>query len=221
MIYTSLQKKSSTLSSWGLFLFMQEIWKDGNGIFKERYEFSSLGRIKRKEYVSKLGKFNSERLIKEKLLLLKPSKRGYIRVKLFDKIQYSVHRLVAELFISNPENKPCVNHIDGNKLNNHIDNLEWCTIKENNIHAWKIGLCKKRFNINHHFYGKVAHNKGAKYPQLSGSNSKNATKCKNLETGKEYGCIQDAANDLNISYNIVKFILQGRVKNNKNKLIKI
>lgn len=51
-----------------------------------------------------------------------------------------IHRLVAEHLIPNPENKPCVNHIDGNKMNNLITNLEWVTYSENSIHALKLGL---------------------------------------------------------------------------------
>ena len=57
-----------------------------------------------------------------------------VRVNLY------IHRAIALAFIPNPENKPCINHKDGNKLNNSIDNLEWCTHQENMIHAGKTGL---------------------------------------------------------------------------------
>ena len=72
-------------------------------------------------------------------------RNGYYSVKLgkFGKKE-SVHRLVASCFISNTENKPCVNHIDGNKLNNNIENLEWCTHFENTYHAQQTGLMKIR-----------------------------------------------------------------------------
>ena len=51
-----------------------------------------------------------------------------------------LHRLVGEAFILNPLNNPCINHKDGNKLNNHVDNLEWVTYSQNNKHAYSIGL---------------------------------------------------------------------------------
>lgn len=74
---------------------------------------------------------------------------GYKEV-IIDNKQKLVHRIVAECFIPNPENKPCVNHKDGNKLNNCIDNLEWCTYSENTKHAYKNGLEKKCLGEKHH-----------------------------------------------------------------------
>lgn len=66
---------------------------------------------------------------------------GYPRIKFHSK-RYSVHRLVAMAFIPNPENKPEVNHIDGNKTNNNVGNLEWVTHSENVKHAVRTGLWK-------------------------------------------------------------------------------
>lgn len=66
-------------------------------------------------------------------------KRGYTYVRTTNG-NYQVHRLVASAFLDNPKNKPCVNHIDGNKKNNSVDNLEWVTHKENTRHAIENGL---------------------------------------------------------------------------------
>ncbi len=73
------------------------------------------------------------------------------------KRNYEVHRLVAQLFIPNPLNKPQVNHIDGNKENNCVDNLEWVSASENNYHAIKTGL-----RTYEHRYKKVAQIKDGK-----------------------------------------------------------
>ena len=68
-----------------------------------------------------------------------PNGKGYLRVHIAGRM-YFVHRLVAERYIPNPDNKPQVNHKDGNHLNNNVDNLEWVTNRENSIHALRNGM---------------------------------------------------------------------------------
>ena len=71
--------------------------------------------------------------------------KGYLVTDLYkdgQRFTHRVHRLVAQEFIPNPDNKPCINHIDGNKHNNNFSNLEWVTKKENCRHAWVNGLAK-------------------------------------------------------------------------------
>ena len=90
------------------------------------------------------------------LLNIRRDKNGYTHYYIRDlstgkRKDFKGHRLVAEYFIDNPNNYPIVNHIDGNKANNHIENLEWCTHSQNNIHAYKNGLNrskKKQCTIN-------------------------------------------------------------------------
>jgi hypothetical protein len=78
--------------------------------------------------------------------VLKPWKRnGYYNLRCGAKGEkFQVHRLVATYFIANPENKPQVNHIDGNKLNNDYQNLEWVSARENMVHAMETGLWKRK-----------------------------------------------------------------------------
>lgn len=80
----------------------------------------------------------------KKLHKVKPNicKRGYLYARTSNK-NYQIHRLVASAFIDNPENKPCVNHKDGNRYNNKMNNLEWVTYIENAQHAIKNGLTKQ------------------------------------------------------------------------------
>ena len=83
------------------------------------------------------------------LLNIRKDKNGYTHYYIRDlstgkRKDFKGHRLVAEYFIDNPNNYPIVNHIDGNKANNHIENLEWCTHSQNNIHAYKNGLNRSK-----------------------------------------------------------------------------
>lgn len=94
--------------------------------------------------ITEYGQVISHHFKKPKALKQATDKDGYkfVTLRIDGKTVYKrVHRLVAEIYIPNPEGKPFVNHIDGNPANNCVNNLEWVTNKENIIHAFKIGLC--------------------------------------------------------------------------------
>jgi len=113
-----------------------EMWKDIPD-YDGDYQESNFGRTK------------SFKNGKEKILKPYITPKGYLGVGLFKEAKGKkkyIHRLVAELFIPNPENKPQINHIDGCKLNNHFENLEYLTDKENLDHAVKLGLIKSGEN---------------------------------------------------------------------------
>lgn len=77
-------------------------------------------------------------------------RKGYFAVDLYEngkRTTERVHILVAEAFVPNPDNKPMINHKDGNKHNNNAENLEWVTRKENCSHAWKNGLAKPSYGM--------------------------------------------------------------------------
>lgn len=130
---------------------MNERWKPVKG-FEELYEVSDVGRVMALKKTINKGKCH--RTWEEHFINFAIDGSGYFRTSLAkDGVNKTVkvHRLVAEAFIPNPSNLPEVNHIDGNKQNNCVENLEWCTRSENLKHAVKIGLKRLdgEFNPSH------------------------------------------------------------------------
>lgn len=154
-------------------VYEDEIWKQipkeiVNGT--EGYMISSYGRVKNKS--GRLSKGST------------PIEGDYIKVNVYPKL-YRLHILVAKTFIPNPENKKVVNHIDGNKINNRVENLEWVSFSENSKHAYDTGL---------------------------NSNS-NKVKISNIHTGDvfKYNSIMDCSKDLKRHHNTIIYWIQKSI----------
>ena len=111
-----------------------EVWKDISG-YEDKYQVSNCGNVRSLEY------HNAKGLKRTKNLKPATDCKGYLRCALSKNNilrTFKVHRLVAMAFLENPNNLPQVNHKDGNHCNNCVDNLEWVTQKENNIHSYRV-----------------------------------------------------------------------------------
>lgn len=170
---------------------MQEIWKDIKG-YEGLYQVSNLGRVKSVERITK--RFNGHKICeyneKEKILKHNLNKKSYATIGLCKdgkERKYKVHRLVAETFIPNPDNLPQINHKDENKLNNNVNNLEFCT----NIYNANYGTRNK--NIVRKLSKKV--------------------RC--LETNIIYDSIHEAARKTGITYSSIFYCCKGMYKQTK------
>jgi len=130
---------------------LNEEWRDVKG-YESYYQVSNYGRVKSFKY-KKIRILKASAISTERYFVLTLSKDNI-------KKHITVHRLVAQTFIPNPNNYPIINHKDCNKHNNHANNLEWCTISYNMLHAIKNG----KIDIES-FKKKTPHYKGKENPR--------------------------------------------------------
>lgn len=170
---------------------MNEIWVnigEGGG----KYEVSNIGRVKSFQHTP-IGR------------LLKPNDvKGYHRVVICDGVnqaQRMIHQLVAKAFIPNPENKPHINHKNGIRNDNSVQNLEWCTISENAIHSFRvlghINPLKGRFGKDHPTYGKGVLIR-----------PKRRVKCDNFDIS--FDSMGEAARELGVSHSHISLVCRGK-----------
>ena len=174
----------------------KEIWKIISG-YNGRYSISNFGRVKSNSYIvyNHTGKF----LKKEIIMKQAKNKKGYCRVGLINKNKkkntHAVHRLVAQEFLENKNNYKEVNHIDENKENNRLENLEWCD---------------RKYNVNYG-NGNMKRILNTDYKAIGKKKSKPIIGICNKET-KEFISISQASEFLNVSISAVSKCLHGKIK---------
>lgn len=166
---------------------MKEIWKDIEG-YEGLYQVSNIGRVKSLNY----NHTNQEKILKYgidtsgyRVITLWKNRKGKTK---------TVHRLVANTFIPNPNNYPIINHKDENKQNNSVDNLEWCTYK---------------YNLG---YNKHGYNEENLKRRMINNQMKNSKKVKCITTGEIFESITEASRKYNIDKSSISKVCKGKMK---------
>ncbi len=183
-----------------------ELWKPIEG-YEDRYEVSNMGNVR---------SLNYRNTGKEKTLTPITEGKGYLMVGLCrgQTMKWQkVHRLVAAAFIPNPEDKPQVNHKNGIKTDNRVENLEWATNSENQKHAYKTGLNKANVGWGRTLgstYGKSGREKRVE-------DCKRAVIATNIKTGEEslYESAAEVERVLGIDHSSIPKVCTGRQKTAK------
>lgn len=175
-----IENASGAVIARGVFVWRvkMEVWKDIKG-YEGIYQVSSFGRVK---------KLTQEDSDETRILSQTKQQNGYLYVSLYENgkvLKRTVHRLVADAFIPNKDDFPCVNHKDENKQNNMVENLEWCTHKHNSNY----GSAIKR------------------------SSSKRSKKVRCLDTGIVFNSIKEASELCGIDPRRISDVIKGKRKN--------
>lgn len=177
----------------------QEIWKDIPG-YEDLHQVSSLGRVKHlsTQQSSGTGRYARQESICTPHLM----NNGYLVVDLYKNNRRKtmlVHRLVALAFIPNPSNFPCVNHLDSNRANPNVENLEWCTVSHNHKYSYDTNNRREKMN-----WKQGKDNKKSKavlmLDKVSG------------EILRRFDSIKDVERELNIFNSSICSCLKGRYK---------